>query len=190
MTQTLQSQVQTQATKSEVKKEEKQAGLRLLIDFAYKWYRGKLQELENVMKLYGVTEVLGALSDVENTLKDLWFLLHKNVEHFKFEFRYTYKGDNRVWEVRAVGEATVFSTYADPGTPVTEVIEKILSDEEQIRSVLADVFTALEGVASKLRSLLDFAKELDELKQKIDAIKTAVENIEEYCRERQDDEAW
>jgi len=175
--------VQTQATKSEGKKAENQASLRLVVDFAYKWYRDKLKELEHVMRLYGVTEVLGALDNAEKTLRDLWYLMQKNVEHFKFKFEYTYKGDNRVWEVSAVGEAAEFSTRADPDTPITEVIERILSDEEQIRNAVAEAFTALRGVASKLRALLDFARELEELKQKIDMIKAAVENIEEYCRE-------
>jgi len=175
--------VQTQSTKSEGKKAEKQASLRLVVDLAYKWYRDKLKELEHVMRLYGVTEVLGALANAEKTLEDLWYLILKNVEHFKFEFRYTYAGDNKVWEVSAIGEATEFSTRADPNTPITEVIERILSDEEQIRNAVAEAFTALRGVASKLRALLNFARELEELKQKIDMIKATVENIKEYCGE-------
>jgi hypothetical protein len=170
-----------------IKSEGKQTSIEVLVEVLKKWYDTRKKALEEDMKVYGLSEVLGALGEFENIMNDLWHLMRKNVYHFKFVFDRRFTKEGEEWRVDVIGNETKFTAYVKPDTPLEKVVETILSNPDNVRSALAEAFTLLEGVASRLKSLLEFAKELQDLEKRIKHIEEVLEDVKEYCRKREDE---
>jgi len=160
--------------------------IELLVEALKQWYESKKEELKEVMETYGLSEVLGALKEFEDIMDDLWHLVRRSTYHFKFVFDRSMTRDGE-WRVDVIGNATKFTAYVKPDTPLEKVIEAVLDNPENLRATLSQAFATLEGVASNLKGLLNFAKELKELEEKIDRVAEVLEAVKEVCRKSGND---
>jgi len=159
------------------------------LDRLVRLLKKELEELEDRIELYrsdfsGIEAAVNAVDEFREIMRDLEALVTRDMDYFNVVTRVWRREGKEVCDVTVKGHSIEFvAEDVDCSTPVSKVLESVLSKEENILYAFSKAFLVLENFASAIERAIDLRDRLRNLEQELSSLKDALKVVRRACSE-------
>jgi archaellum component FlaC len=144
----------------------------------------RIEDVEHQIREADLGGVLSTVNEFREIMNDMYALVGRDMDYFKIRVSVWESRDGLKASAVVLGHALEFSVdNIDPSTPVSKIIDIVLSNEENIMYAASRAFATLSDFAYKIGKIGEVRERLDNLVKEVNWLKKTLSELESVCEE-------